>query len=454
METVSLNNRDFYKKMLRIALPIAVQSLIACSLSLVDNLMVGYLGELELAAVGIGVQIYFIHWMVLFGFNSGTATFMAQFWGSKDLKNIRKTVGFGVAISFAAGIVFFAAAMLFPRHIIGLFTEEQAVIELAVKYVRTAAPCFLLLGITEPFVIALRATQQTRIPLYISVVVFTTNTFLNYVFIFGAFGMPRLETTGAAVGTLVARSVEMLLILYAVFGRKNKIAGSLREFTGISRELAGRVIKNSLPTTLNETLWGLGQSAYMAAIGHIGVTAYAAAQASNTIENLFIMAGFSIGDAALILIGEQLGENNIAKSKAMAKKLLRIALLFGAVFGILLIICSGLLVGLFGFTPTGAFYARRILLIYGIFMILNLYNGTLITGVLRGGGDTRFAAISEVSCVWLIAVPAAFLGAMVFRLPVYVVVLLVKSENLFKAAILTYRYKSGKWAKNVIHGIK
>ncbi len=454
METVSLNNKEFYKKMLKIALPIAVQSLIACSLNLVDNLMVGYLGELELAAVGIGVQIYFIHWMVLFGFNSGTATFMAQFWGTRDLKNIRRTVGFGFVVSIVAGMIFFVAAMFFPRYIIELFTEEEEVIELSIQYVRTAAPCFLLLGVTEPLVIALRATQQTRIPLYISLAVFTTNTFLNYVFIFGAFGMPKLGTTGAAVGTLAARTVEMLLVLYAVFGRKNIIAGRLKEFCGINRDLAGRVIKNSFPTTINETMWGLGQSAYMAAIGHIGVTAYAAAQASNTIENLFIMAGFSIGDAALILIGEQLGENNIEKSRAMAKKLLRIALLFGSVFGILLIICSGLLVSLFGFTPLGAFYARRILLIYGIFMVFNLYNGTLVTGVLRGGGDTRFAAVSEVSCVWLIAVPAAFLGAMVFELPVYIVVLFVKSENLFKAAILTWRYKSGKWAKNVIHGIK
>ena len=127
----------------------------------------------------------------------------------------------------------------------------------------------------------------------------------------------------------------------------------------------------------------------MAAIGHIGVTAYAAAQASNTIENLFIMAGFSIGDAALILIGEQLGENNTEKSKAMAKKLLRIALLFGAVFGVLLIICSGLLVSLFGFTPLGASYAKRILLIYGMFMVLNLYNGTLITGLVSVCQDCR-----------------------------------------------------------------
>ena len=450
MDSITIDNRKFYRKLVKIALPIAVQSLIACSLSLIDNLMVGYLGEAELAAVGIGIQVYFIHWMVLFGFNSGGATFMAQFWGVRDTASIKRTIGFAMKVSIATGIVFFAAAAVFPEYIIRLFTTDEKVIEMAVNYVRIASPCFLLLGVTQPFVVALRATQQTRIPLYVSIAVFTTNTALNYLLIFGAFGMPRLETSGAALATVIARLLEMVLILYVVFGKKNIVGGKLHEFRGIGKDYALRVMKNSIPTTLNETLWGLGRAAYMAAVGHLGVTAYAAAQASNTIENLFIMAGFSIGDAALILIGEKLGENKKEESRLIAKKLLKIALVLGATGGVLLILSSKILVGFFGFTPEGTDAAVKILFIYGCFLPVNLYNGAVITGVLRGGGDTAFAAICEIACVWLIGVPLAFIGSYLWNLPVYLLLLVIKTEDVIKFIILTVRHLSGKWANNVI----
>ncbi len=449
----STSSRHFYRKLVVIALPIAVQSLITSSLSLIDNIMVGALGEAELAAVGAAIQVYFIHWMFLFGFNSGTATFMAQFWGIRDTKSIRKTIGFGIKVSIAGGILFFAAANLFAEQIMHLFSMDEKVIAMGAEYLRIGSPCFLFMGITQPFVVALKATQQTQLPLFISVASFATNTCLNYILIFGAFGAPRLETAGAAVATVIARFLEMSLILYVVFGRKNRIAGKLSDFRRAGREFWKRIVKNAIPTTLNEMLWGGGHAAYMAAIGHISVTAYAAAQASNTIENMFILAGFSIGDAALILLGEKLGAGEIEEAIPLAKRLMKVAIAVGIVSGILLILFSKLILGLFDFTPEGETYAFRILIIYGIFLVPNLYNGVIITGVLRGGGDTRFAAMAEISTIWLIGVPLAFLSAMVWKLPVFLVVLCVKAEDLIKCVILTYRFLSKKWARNVIGGM-
>ena len=304
----TINNKDLLRMMVKVALPIAAQSLIASSLSLIDNLMVGSLGELELNAVGVSVQYFFVNWMLLFGFTSGTATFISQFYGVGDMKNIKKTTGLGLTIAGCIGLTFFGIGMLFPEYVLRIFTKFPEVIELGVVYIRTGSPCFLFLAVTQPFTVALRATQQTKLPLYASVTALLANTFLNYVFIFGKFGAPALGVQGAALATSIARFIEMSLILYMVFGRKNIVAGRLNEYFSYGKELAGRVIRNALPTTVQETMWGFGTSLYVAAFARIGITAGAAIQACNTINNMFCLAAFSVGDAVLILVGQKLGE--------------------------------------------------------------------------------------------------------------------------------------------------
>ncbi|MBQ4595565.1 MAG: polysaccharide biosynthesis C-terminal domain-containing protein, partial [Firmicutes bacterium] len=217
----TIKNRDLIRMMGKVALPIAAQSLIGSSLSLIDNLMVGSLGELELNAVGVSVQLFFINWMLLFGFTSGTATFISQFYGVGDMKSIKKTTGFGLTVAGGIGLMFFIVGMVFPEYVLRIFTKFPEVIELGVVYIRTGAPCFLFLAITQPFTVALRATQQTKMPLYASVTALVLNTFLNYVLIFGKFGAPALGVQGAALATSIARFVEMSIILFIVFGRKN-----------------------------------------------------------------------------------------------------------------------------------------------------------------------------------------------------------------------------------------
>ncbi|MEG1566073.1 MAG: MATE family efflux transporter [Anaerovoracaceae bacterium] len=452
-EIIQIDNRKLYKTLATIAVPIAIQGVISSTLGLIDNLMVGYLGEVELAAVGIAIQIYFIHWMILYGFTSGTATFMAQFYGTGDMKNIRKTIGFAVSVAAGIGIIFFVAGGVFTKEIIGLFSDNEEIVPLASQYIKTALVTFLFLSISVPFESALKATQQTKLPLYISIVVFGTNTFLNYVFIFGKFGAPALGVMGAALATSIARGVEVFLIIFVVFVRKNVIAGQIKEFFGWNKEFALRILKNAWPTTFNEALWGLGQSMYVAAFARIGVTAYAAFQAASSINSLFTYAAFSVGDATLILVGQKLGEGKLDYTFALAKRLLKIGTVIGIVAGLVLVVVSRPLVGLFALTALGKSYATKILMVYGLMMGLNLFNGINITGILRGGGDTKFAMFAESGCIWLVAVPLAFIGSLWLKLPIYLVVLMVKCEDLVKVFILTKRFISKKWLNNVIHGL-
>ena len=449
-----ISNQHLYRDLRRVAVPIALQSFIASSLQLVDSLMVGSLGEAELAAVGVSLQIYFVYWMVVFGFSSGCSTFMTQFWGAGDLAQIKKTAGFNMTIAMAGALLFFIPATFFPRVVLGIFTDIPETIEMGKNFVILIAPCFLLSAYSVPMQIALRTTQQTKIPLYISIAVFSTNTLLNYVFVFGNFGAPKLGVEGAALGTLIARVLEALLVTYMVFRRKNIISGKFREYFGWSKKFALKILGNSIPTTVNETMWGLGTAMYVAAYARVGITEFAAFQAGNTIQNILVMAGFSIGDAILILVGQKLGEGKAEEAYYMAKKLLRIGVIVGLVFGACLILIAKPIISLYSFSPEGERYTYYILLIYGLTMWLILLGAMLVVGVMRCGGDTKYAMITEVGTIWLIGVPLAFFTTMVLGLPIYLAVLIVKLEEVVKSAILLRRFYSKKWLKNMVIGMK
>jgi putative MATE family efflux protein len=450
---IIIESKPLYKTLVRVALPIALQSLIASSLNLVDNLMVGSLGEVELAAVGLSTQLFFVHFGVMFGFSSGSAAFMAQFWGKQDVPSIRKVAGFAVLICFGVSLLFFLPAFLTPESVLRLFTDIPEVIVIGRDFVKIAAISFLTIGITYPLSAALRATQQTSLPLKINAAALSINTILNFFLIFGNFGAPALGVKGAAIATATARILELALYLYFVFIRKNLIAGGPRKFFGWQKPLVARILITAIPVVINETMWSLGMATYNAAYGRIGVTEFAAVQASNTLNTLFILAIFSLGDAVLILVGQRIGMGQMDYAFALAKRLLRIGFFIGAVSGGLLILASQFIIRLFDFTPAGRHYALLIICIYGLFMPLKVYSGLNIVGTLRCGGDTRFAMCVEVGAVWLIGVPLVFFGALMLRLPVYFVVLMAQTEEIVKITLCRRRFLSGKWLNNLVRDI-
>ncbi len=448
-----VQEENLYRKLAKIAGPIAIQGVVSATLGLVDNLMVGSLGEAELASVGIATQIYYIFYLMLFGFTSGTATFTAQFFGVKDYKNIRKVVGLSVSVALCAASLFFIAAFFFTEQLLSFYTTDPVIVQLAGSYVKIGTITFFCMAVSSPLAMAFKATQQTKIPMLISGVVFFTNVILNYILIFGKFGAPALGVAGASAATTTARVFEMLIALYFVRRKANCFYGPFREYFGWKKEMVLRIVKNTLPTTTNELLWSLGQTMYVAAFAKLGTTAYAAYQAAAAINNIFSFAGFSVGDATLILVGEKLGQGKTEETYILGKKLLRVGVFLGVCMGLILMIAAKPMTGLFNLSPEGKEYTFRILLIYGGFLGINLYNGINITGTLRGGGDTKFAMLAECASLWLVAVPLAYIGALWLGLPIYMAVLMFKCEEITKAMILTFRFRSKKWVKNMISGL-
>lgn len=445
--------KELNTKLIRIAAPIAVQGVVSATLSMIDNLMVGFLGEAELAAVGVASQIFMLHYMLLFGLLSGSATFMAQFYGTRDLASIRKVVGYISTLLAGVGLAFFVVTNVFAGSILRMFTPDHEVIVLAAEYVRINSFSFILLAISAPLQMAFKATQQVRLPMIVSAAVFVSNILINYILIFGKFGFPRLGVAGAAIGTLAARTIEAIMNLYFAFRAGNEFRGGILTYFGCSKELQRRIIRNATPTTINEFLWGFGQTMYVAAFNRIGTTAYAAYQAAYTMFNIFDLACFSVGDAALILIGEKLGEGDKDYSWKLSKHIVKVAVLTGLAVGTLTIALAHPMSGLFNLTDQGKTYTFYTLIVFGATMAFDLFNAVMITGVLRAGGDTRFAMIIESGCVWLIAVPLAFAAALVWHLPIHFALLLIRIESLVKAAILMQRYRSQKWMNTVIEDL-
>ena len=447
---MEFNKKALNRKLVKIATPIAIQGIVSATLSMVDNIMVGFLGETELAAVGVGSQLFMVHYLVLFGILSGSATFMAQFYGTKDMANIRKVIGFDFTLLAVLGTVCFVLVNCFTNGILSVYTEDPAVKALAAQYVRINSLSFLLLAISSPLEMAFKATQQVRIPMLISNVIFFTNIAINYVLIFGKLGFPKMGVAGAAIGTISSRIIEVLMNSYFAFRENNEFCGKVRSYFGWDRELVKRIIKNATPTTINEFFWSFGQTMYVAAFSRISTTAYAAYQAANSIFNIFNFAAFSIGDATLILVGEKLGEGDMEYTWKLSKHLIKACLLSGFAIGTITVLLSEPLSGIFKLSEAGRMYTRYILIILGLTMATDLYNGLQIAGILRAGGDTKFAMISESMCIWLIAVPLAFTASLVWHLPVHLALLVTRTEMFIRAAILTKRYLSKKWMNTVI----
>ena len=441
------------RKLLSIASPIAVQGVVTATLTMVDNLMVGILGETELAAVGVGSQLFMVHYMLLFGVLSGSATFLAQFYGTRDMVNIRKVIGFAFTLLAVLGIFFFVLTNCLTDAVLSIYTGDPAVKSLAAAYLRINSWSFLLLAFSSPMEMAFKATQQVRLPMIVSAAVFVSNVFINYILIFGKLGFPKLGVAGAAAGTLSARIIEVTLNMYFAFRKSNEFRGSIPSFFGWDPELIRRVIRNATPTTLNEFFWGFGQTMYVAAFNRIGTTAYAAYQAANSLFNIFNFASFSVGDAALILVGEKLGEGNKKYAWELSGHILKVAVKVGLVLGATVIVLSKPLSLIFNLSDQGKTYTFYILIVFGATMAIDLINGVLIAGVLRAGGDTRFTMLVECGSIWLIAVPLAFMSALVWHLPIHLALLMTRTESLIKVVILSSRYRSGKWMNTVIENL-
>lgn len=444
-----LDDREFLKKAVKIACPVALQGMLNTIINLVDTLMIGTLGATAIAAVGLANKVFFVFSLLIFGIASGSGILAAQYWGTKDARSIHKVLGLSIALAMGGAACFVFPAILFPQGVMSIFTTSQGSIELGAKYLRIAALTYPFIALTNVFVAMLRSVNQVKAPVLTSCIAIGINIILNYILIFGAFGAPRLGVVGAALATLTARMIEAGLVLAYVYVGKSPVAGSIRELFGWSRSFVRRLFWISFPVILNEFMWGLGTTLYSLAYGRMGDEAVAAITIATPIQDIVVVLFQGLSAATAVILGNELGAGKLKRAERYAVNFFTLQFLVTlAAAGVVLLIRQPI-IGLYRIPESVAQDASRCILVFAAFMVPKMFNYVNVVGVLRSGGDTKMCLFLDTSGVWFIGVPLAFLGALVWKLPIYWVYALVLSEEIYKAILGFWRYRQKKWLRNL-----
>ena len=442
-------HKEFIPKLITIASPIILQNFLTSTLNFVDVFMVGQLGEKEVAGVGIANQIYFLFLMFVFSIATGAAVFTAQYWGKKDIKNIRSNLGIGITFALIFSAIFTLVTFLFPNTLIRLFNNDPQVIELGVQYIEIIAFSLIMTSISIVYATILRSTEHVKFPMVASLIGLVTNTFLNYLLIFGKFGFPELGVRGAAIATVIARSVEFCIILGFTYLRKYPIAAGLKNIFNYSKEMVRNYIKIWMPVMGQSVGWALGYSMYSVIYGHISTGALAAYNIACSIERISLMLFMGLASACAIMVGNRIGASEEHKARDYSKNFLFLSASFSIVIAVVLIIVRRYIVNFYNLSEQSNRYLYYLLLVMACIMLLRVMNIIFQNGILRAGGDTLFSMIIELGGIWVVGVPLAAVAAFIFKLPVYYVMAIAATEELVKMIAGFYRFLSNKWIHNL-----
>ena len=446
------SDKNFYSKFVRLGIPVAIQNLIAASLGIVDTVMVGALGNEPMAAVGAANQFGLIVLLIYTAIHSGASIYIAQFWGKKDYDNIGKVVNIGMALGVTVALLFTVVGFFFPEWIIGIFSTNPIVIEQGTAFLKILSISFMFGSVSIGMSVALRSVGKSLMPMIISGAALGLNTLLNYLLIFGTFGFPALGVRGSAIATLISRIAEMLVFLIVVSRSYDILRIRISTLQQVTLDLFKKVVITMIPVVLNELCWSIGYAAYGVVYGRISTEAFDAVQITNAIGNLFFVAAFGMAGASAVMIGHEVGAGNETRAKEYAAKFVFLCIIGGIIIGAVMYF-SAPLASLYKVTQDVIQTAILIQTLNAVIFPVRLINATSIMGIFRGGGDAKFAFISESLTMWLVGVPMAFLGAFVLRLDVQWVVVMVMAEDIVKVIISLVRIKSGRWIKNVVREV-
>ena len=452
MKLSFLEDRAFLKEMLVIAVPISFQQLINASLNMIDVIMVGQLGEASIAALGLSNQVFFVLILLLFGTTSGMAIFTAQFWGKQEIEPIRKVLGMSIIVTSLFALIFTLAAVFIPRTVLGFYTNDKEVIDIGVQYLRIVGLSYIPVAIATSYIAVMRSIQLVRLTVIATVSAIVFKTILGYMLIFGYGGFPALGVRGAAIGTASGWTLELILLLVLVYTQKTPLAAkNLWTFFSFDTAFFARVLKTTMPAMANELFWSMGITTYNAIYAHIGTDSIAAINVNATMEELGFVVFMGLGNACAVMVGNRIGAGKKAEAYETVRRVIILSVSAAWIVGLIVILLRDTVVGFYELSPSGIHNVRMLMLMMACTLWIRMFNFSTFIGALRAGGDTRFALVMEICSIWLIGVPAAYFAAFVLHLPVYYVYLFVILEEIAKAFVSAWRFRSRKWIHDLVN---
>lgn len=443
------DSKSFYRAVMILVIPIALQNLINVGVTATDVIMVGNVGEKALSGASLGGQVQFIMTLIFFGLTSGASVLIAQYWGKGDVPTIEKVLGISIKITLCISVVFMLATYFFPEQIMRLLTNDAEVVAEGVKYLKVVCWSYVFSALTMVYLNTLRSVENVMISTLVYLVSFITNLVLNSIFIFGLFGIPAMGTRGSALATLIARILEFAIVIY-YDRRVNKIFKfKLKMLFVKDKQLTEDFLKFSMPVILNELLWGSGVAVMAAILGHMGSAASAANSIAQVVRQLATVISFGIASATAIMIGKVIGEGKIEAAREYGRRFVKISVLAGMLGAVFILIARPFIIANMTMSEDAGRYLSVMLLVMAYFVICQATNTTLIVGVFRAGGDTKFGLFVDSTFMWLISIGIGSFGAFVLGFSVPVVYIILLSDEVLKLPLTMWRYKSYKWLRNI-----
>lgn len=446
----TFKDKSFIRKIITIGIPIAFQGLLNTLLNLVDNMMIGSLGESSIAAVGLANKVFFVFTLLLFGIVSGSSVLTAQYFGKKDIKNIRRVLGLSLIIGLAGAFIFMLAGLFIPKTVMRIFTPNENTIKIGVSYLTIVAISYPLTAVTNCYISLLRATNKVKAPVFITIAAILVNVVLNYTFIYGHFGFEALGVRGAAIATVIARLFECICILSVVYIGKSEAAAKFKELIDFNKEFIKKYFIIVSPVIANEFVWGLGVTMYSLVYGRMGDSAVASITITQNVEQICVVIFQGLSSATAVILGNELGANKIEKADKHAKGFFIIQFMLVLVMATVCLIIRKPLINLFNVDQNVASDIVKCLNVFIIYSPFRMFNLVNIVGVLRSGGDTKASLLLDMTGVWLVGIPFAFLGGIVLKLPIYYVYAMITIEEVYKFILGFIRYRKKKWLRKIV----
>lgn len=447
-----IDKRKFYRNLIRLALPIALQSLMLASVAAGDALMLGKVAQDEMTAVSLATQIQFVQNMFLGAVTAAGAILGAQYWGKGARRTLEDIFNMMLRFCAAVSVLFFLACELMPEQLMHIFARDASLIAIGSSYLRVAGWSYLLTGISQCYLTMMKVTEHVRPGALISSCAVLLNIGLNAVFIFGLLGAPRMQARGAALATTVSRVIELALCVAVCSGASYIRPAFDRLFRRQGqdyRQLRADFGKQCLPLLGGSLCWGVGFTSYTAIMGHMGTDAAAANSVAAVARDLICCMCNGIGSAAGIMVGNELGAGRLDLGKAYGKKLKNISFVIGFLSTALVLAVTPLMVKMVILTDRAREYLVGMMVIMAVYMIGRCVNTVTINGVLDGGGDTLFDMYSLIVCMWLIAIPLALAGAFVFHWSPLVVYACTCLDEVGKIPWVMARFGKYKWVQDL-----
>ncbi len=445
-----IRNKAMIRKTLVLMLPIIMQQLISMGINFFDNIMIGHLGEVSIAAVSQSNQFYNMVVYLGMGIGSGAIVMTSQFWGSKDIDSLKKTTAMAIRVTVLIYLVFMALSVFAPNIVLKIFSGDPEVVAAGAPYIRIIGFTFIMAGLSSVSSYVLRSVNSVRVPLIGSTVSFFMNIFFNWIFIFGKLGAPEMGIVGAAVGTLIARAFECLYIFGHLIFADKLIALRFRDiFIPSDTEIARNFRRYCIPLIISDTSLGVSLALVAVVLGHTGKEVTAATSMVNTIVQMLSILNMGVAGAAAVVIGNTLGEGNVERAKKEGNAYVLIALILGCILIVPLLLLEGPYLSLYTVSEITYGIAHDCIVINCMFLPMQMIAFMTSKGILRGGGDTKFLLKWDTILIWAVSLPLGALASFVWHLAPFWIYFLLRMEYPLKGLICLIRFMSGKWV-NVI----